>query len=68
MVYTITKRERTNFLDSRGMAVDGYRIWFEMQDGTVDYVEIEKTQFSTQTVHEAIEKTIATHGELGGFM
>jgi hypothetical protein len=66
-MYTIGKRERTTFLDERGMAVDGYRIWFRMEDGTVDYVEIEKVNFNPSVVHEAIEQTIAEHGSLAGF-
>ncbi len=46
MEYKIGKRERTNFLDNRGRAVDGYRVYYEMADGTVDYVEVEKNDFS----------------------
>lgn len=67
MAYTLGRRERTNFLDDRGMAADGYRIWFRMEDGTVDYVEIEKAQFNVDNVHNAIETAIAKHNALVGF-
>jgi len=64
MEYTIGKRERTNFIDQRGVAVDGYRIYYTMADGTLDYVEIEKNQFSAEAVKKAIEEEIAVHEEL----
>lgn len=64
MEYTIGKRERTNFLDNRGRAVDGYRIYYTMSDGTVDYVEVEKQAFSADTVKTMIEEEIALHEEL----
>lgn len=67
MSYRIGKRERTNFLDDRGMATDGYRVWFRMEDGTADYVEIEKAQYNVDTVHTAIEEAIARHGALMGY-
>ena len=61
MEYTIGKRERTSFLDERGRAIDGYRIWFVMADGTPDYVEIEKGQYTAETVKAAIQEAIAKH-------
>lgn len=61
MEYKITKRERTNFLDDRGVAVDGYRVYFVMEDGTVDYVEVEKSVYSKEVVHQMIEDTIQQH-------
>jgi hypothetical protein len=66
MEYEIGKRERTNFLDSRGRAVDGYRVYYEMADGTVDYVEVEKKNFSGDTVRAMIEEEVALHEELMG--
>lgn len=66
MNYAIGKRERTNFLDQRGVAVDGYRIFYTMADGATDYVEIEKNQFSAEAVKAAIEAEIAVHEELMG--
>lgn len=66
MEYTIGKRERTNFLDQRGVAVDGYRIYYTMEDGTVDYVEVEKTNASADTIHAMIEEEIALHEALMG--
>ena len=64
MKYTIGKRERTNFIDQRGHAVDGYRIFYTMEDGTVDYVEIEKVKFSAEAVKKAIEDEVKTHQAL----
>ena len=64
MEYTIGKRERTNFLDDRDRAVDGYRVWYKMEDGTVDYVEIEKGQYNAANVKAMIEKDIAEHLEV----
>lgn len=64
MDYKIGKRERTNFIDSRDRAVDGYRIWYEMSDGTVDYVEVEKVSFNAETVKAMIEEEIKLHEDL----
>ena len=64
MEYTIGKRERTTFLDDRDRAVDGYRVWYKMEDGMVDYVEIEKDQYNAANVKAAIEKDIAEHEEV----
>lgn len=64
MKYMIGKRERTNFLDNRGRAVDGYRIWYRMEDGTVDYVEVEKGDFSADKVRAMIEEEVALHEAL----
>ena len=64
MEYKIGKRERTSFLDERGRAVDGYRVWYTMADGTPDYVEVEKSQYNAETVKAMIEDEIAVHEEL----
>ena len=61
MEYTIGKRERTSFLDDRGRAVDGYRVWFTMEDGTPDYIEIERGQYNAANVKAEIEDLIALH-------
>lgn len=66
MEYTLGKRERTSFLDDTGHAVDGYRIYYKMDDGTVDYVEIEKSQYSADNVRAAIEAEIEEHVKLIG--
>ena len=66
MEYTIGKRERTNFLDDRDRAVDGYRVWYKMADDTVDYIEIEKGQYNAANVKVMIEAEIAIHEELMG--
>lgn len=64
MEYTIGKRERTNFLDNRGRSADGYRVWYTMEDGTVDYVEVEKASFNADMVKAMIEEEIALHEQL----
>lgn len=64
MSYTIGKRVRTDFLDDTGHAVDGYRIFYKMEDGTVDYVEIEKGQYTAENVRAAIEAEIEEHVKL----
>lgn len=61
MDYTIGKIERTSFLDDRGRAVDGYRVWYRMENGMVDYVEVEKSQYNSETVKAMIEAEIAEH-------
>jgi hypothetical protein len=61
MEYTIGKVERTSFLDSRGRAVDGYRVWYTLENGIVDYVEIEKSQYNAESVKAAIEADKAEH-------
>ena len=66
MEYTIGVRERTSFLDERGRAVDGYRVWFMMADGTPDYIEIKKPQYTAENVKAAIEAAIAEHEAIAG--
>jgi len=61
MEYVIGKRLRTTFIDETGHAVDGYRIFYTMEDGTVDYVEIEKNRYNAENVTAAIEADIETH-------
>lgn len=64
MNYKIGKRLRTSFLDMTDHAVDGYRIHYTMEDGTVDYVEIEKAQYNAENVKAAIEAEIEEHVKL----
>jgi len=66
MEYKIGKRQRTNFLDETGHAVDGYRVYYTMPDGTVDYIEIEKSQYSAENVKAMIEAEIEEHVALMG--
>ena len=66
MDYKIGVRERTSFLDARGRSVDGYRVWFQMADGTPDYVEVSKDQYNAEAVKAAIEDVIAHHQEVTG--
>lgn len=64
MEYTIGKRVRTNFLDETGVAIDGYRIYYRMADGTVDYVEVEKPVANADTIRAMIEEEIKLHEAL----
>lgn len=64
MEYKIVKRTRTSFIDETGVSVDGYRVHYVMPDGTSDYVEIAKTQFSPDVVKAAIEEAITVHEDL----
>lgn len=64
MDYKIGKRQRTNFLDETGHATDGYRIYYTMADGTVDYVEVEKGQYNAENVKAMIEAEIEEHVKL----
>lgn len=59
--YKILQRERWTFLDARGNPTDGYRVTFEMPDGTVDWVDVPKKQYKKATVDKAIEAAIAIH-------
>lgn len=61
MEYMITQRQRTTFIGPTGHAVDGYRVYYRMDDGTADYVEIEKSQYNGESVKVAIEADIETH-------
>jgi hypothetical protein len=66
MEYTIGKVQRTNFVDETGHAVDGYRVFYTMADGTVDYVEVEKNRYDSSIVKNMIEDEIKVHVELRG--
>jgi len=61
MDWVIGKRERTTFLDARGRGMDGYQVWFQMDDGTIDYVEVEKSQYNAEAVNRQIEESIERH-------
>jgi len=61
MTYKIGKVQRTSFLDMTGHATDGYRVYYTMLDGTVDYVEIEKDQYNADAVKLAIEEEMLEH-------
>lgn len=64
MDYVLGKRLRTTFLDVTGHAADGYRIYYTMADGTVDYVEVEKGQYTAENVRAMIEAEIEEHVKL----
>jgi hypothetical protein len=61
MKYKIMMRERWTFLNSRGNPVDGYRITFMLEDGTVDWVDIPEKQFNPDAVEQAINEKIIRH-------
>jgi hypothetical protein len=61
MKYKIMMRERWTFLNSRGNPVDGYRITFMLEDGTVDWVDIPEKQFNPDAVEQAIQEKIIRH-------
>jgi hypothetical protein len=64
MDYKIGKVERTNFLDERGRATDGYRVWYTLANGISDYVEVEKANYKPDVVREMIEEEVALHEAL----
>jgi hypothetical protein len=61
MKYKIMMRERWTFLNSRGNPVDGYRITFMLEDGTVDWVDIPEKQYNPDAVESAIQEKIIRH-------
>lgn len=61
MNYRITERIRTHFVVDSGRAVPGYRIYFRMVDGALDYVEIQESQYNAENVKQAIVEKIETH-------
>lgn len=66
MEYKIGKVQRTSFLDMTGHATDGYRVFFTMLDGTVDYIEIEKDQYTADAIKRLIEEAILEHVAVKG--
>jgi hypothetical protein len=66
MKYKIMMRERWTFLNSRGNPVDGYRITFMLEDGTVDWVDIPEKQFNPDAVEQAIQEKIIRHESVLG--
>lgn len=61
MDYKITERVRTSFIIDSGRAVSGYRIYFRMTDGTLDYIQIQESQYNAENVKQAIVGKIETH-------
>lgn len=59
--FKIMSRERWTFLNARGNPVDGYRITFMMEDGTIDYVDVPEKQYNPDTVADMIAEKIARH-------
>lgn len=66
MDYVITKVLRVTFLDDAGAGVDGYRVYFRMESGQVDYVNIAANVYSKDTAEMAIEAKIQTHLDVLG--
>lgn len=59
--YKIMTRERWTFLNSRGNPVEGYRITFMLEDGTVDWVDVPEKLYNPEAVAKAIEEKIIRH-------
>jgi len=61
MAYDIKLVERVTFLNERSNPVDGYRVTFELSDGTVDWVDLPKGQYNKANVVKAIEAALKLH-------
>lgn len=66
MEFTIIQRERTTFLDARHNPVDGYRVTFELADGTIDWVDVPKSMYNKKNVDKAIAKAVERHADVSG--
>ena len=66
MEFKIIMRERWDWLNAQRNPVKGYRITFELADGTVDYVLIPETQYGAEAVAGAIAEKLARHEEVMG--
>jgi len=66
MEYRIVLRERFTFLNALGNPVQGYRVTFEMADGTVDYVNIPEGDYDPDHVRAAITDKIERHQAVAG--
>jgi len=61
MTYEIKMTERATFLNERLNPVDGYRITFQMSDGTIDWIELPKAQYNSENVKAAIALSVKLH-------
>jgi hypothetical protein len=61
MTYEIKMVERVTFLNERNNPVDGYRVTFQMTDGTIDWIDLPKPQYNKANVAAAIEAAVKLH-------
>jgi hypothetical protein len=61
MTYEIKLVERVTFLNERMNPVDGYRVTFQMTDGTIDWVDLVKGQYNKANVASAIDAAVKLH-------
>jgi hypothetical protein len=61
VTYEIKLVERVTFLNERSNPVDGYRVTFELSDGTIDWIDLPKAQYNKTNVSKAIEGAIKLH-------
>ena len=61
MTYEIKMTERATFLNERLNPVDGYRITFQMADGTIDWIELPKAQYNAEAVKAGILLSVKLH-------
>jgi hypothetical protein len=59
--YQILQVERWTFLDARSNPVNGYRVTFRMEDGTIDFVDIREHELDPKIVGPMIEEKIIRH-------
>lgn len=60
----ILQRERVTFLDARQNPVDGYRVTFQLPDGTVDWVDLPKSMYTKAKVTKAITAAVKRHSDV----
>ena len=69
MGFEIIMQERWTYLNAQSNPVDGYRITFRMDDGTVDHVLLREGELEPEAVMDRIADKIARHqaiAQLGG--
>lgn len=64
MKYEIKLVERVTFLNDRLNPVDGYRVTFELEDGTIDWVDLPKASYNKANVEKAIAEAVKIHSEV----
>lgn len=65
MFYQVVMRERQLFLDARNNPVNGYRVTFEMADGSVDWVDVSENMYlDPEFVKAKIEEKIEAHDKI----
>jgi hypothetical protein len=59
--YEIKLVERVTFLNERSNPIDGYRVTFELPEGTIDWIDLPKGQYNKANVAKAIEAALKLH-------